>query len=415
MADSNTTRTYRIAVVGGDGIGPEVTACAVELLQAACNEIDGLALEFLDAPAGASTYLEQGEALPRSTPGDLPERRRDLARRRAACRASGTPTGPRSFPRSPCGSCWTCMPGIRPARSLAGVATPLAGDPAIDFVVVRENTEGIFASLGAGIVLGDAAGDRYPGHHPTRYRACRPLGVRAGRRRAAARASSEGRRPRVTCVDKANILRSFAFFRKVFDEVAATYPDVAADHLYVDAAAMELVRRPGRFDVLVTENLMGDILSDLAAGLVGGLGVAPSADIGDHHAVFQPCHGTAPDITGQGIANPVAAILSGVMLLDYLADRDDNPAPRAAARRTRVGRRRVPGFGSSAHPRYRRPGHDRPGRSRDPIRPGVMPAKPATDRTATTGTNATRGRSLPSAARRRFPPGTSSFDNGRPS
>ena len=96
---------------------------------------------------------------------------------------------------------------------------------------------------------------------------------------------------------------------------------------------MELVRRPGRFDVLVTENLLGDILSDLAAGLVGGLGVAPSADLGDRHAVFQPCHGTAPDIAGQGVANPVAAILSGVMLLDHLADRHDDPAPRAAARR----------------------------------------------------------------------------------
>ena len=101
----------------------------------------------------------------------------------------------------------------------------------------------------------------------------------------------------------------------------------------VDAAAMEMVRRPGRFDVLVTENLLGDILSDLAAGLVGGLGVAPSADVGDRHAVFQPCHGTAPDIAGRGVANPLAAILSGVMLLDHLADARDDPAPRASARR----------------------------------------------------------------------------------
>ena len=96
---------------------------------------------------------------------------------------------------------------------------------------------------------------------------------------------------------------------------------------------MELVRRPERFDVLVTENLLGDILSDLAAGLVGGLGVAPSADLGDRHAVFQPCHGTAPDIAGRGVANPLAAILSGVMLLDHLADRHDDPAAEAAARR----------------------------------------------------------------------------------
>ena len=126
---------------------------------------------------------------------------------------------------------------------------------------------------------------------------------------------------------------SFAFFRKVFDEVAACYPDVAAEHLYVDAAALELVRRPERFDVIVTENLLGDILSDLAAGLVGGMGVAPSADLGDHHAVFQPCHGTAPDLAGQGIANPVAAILSAAMMLDHLGlTRQDASLARAATR-----------------------------------------------------------------------------------
>ncbi len=193
-------------------------------------------------------------------------------------------------------------------------------------MVVRESTEGIFASLGGGIVLGDQLA--------TDTQVITRRGTERVVRAAFRLARKRGReRPRVTCVDKANILRSFAFFRKVFDEVAAEFPDVAADHLYVDAAAMELVRRPGRFDVLVTENLLGDILSDLAAALVGGLGVAPSADVGDGHAVFQPCHGTAPDIAGQGVANPVAAILSAVMMLDHLADAHDDPAPCAAARR----------------------------------------------------------------------------------
>src|SRR5208337_3932940 len=132
------------------------------------------------------------------------------------------------------------------------------------------------------------------------------------------------------CVDKANVLRSFAFFRKVFDEVAGRYPEVAADHLYVDAAA--LVRRPERFDVMVTENLLGDILSDLAAGLIGGMGVAPSADLGDRHAVFQPCHGTAPGLAGLGVANPVATILSCAMLLDHLARTNQDDASARAAR-----------------------------------------------------------------------------------
>src|SRR5207247_1386835 len=137
----------------------------------------------------------------------------------------------------------------------------------------------------------------------------------------------EGRPRRVTCVDKANILRSFAFFRRVFDEVAAEPrdPPIEGDHCYVDAMALRLVRDPASLDVLVTENMFGDILSDLAAGLVGGMGVAPSADIGDHHAVFQPAHGTAPDIAGKGIANPIAAILSAGMMLDWLGRRHHHP------------------------------------------------------------------------------------------
>jgi 3-isopropylmalate dehydrogenase len=119
-------------------------------------------------------------------------------------------------------------------------------------------------------------------------------------------------------VDKANVLPSMVFFRRIFDEIAAQYPDVATDRVYVDAMALFLVRKPEAFDVIVTENMFGDILSDLAGGLVGGMGMAPSGDIGDDCAVFQPSHGTAPDIAGKGIANPVATILSAAMMLDWL-------------------------------------------------------------------------------------------------
>src|SRR5262249_47292762 len=134
-------------------------------------------------------------------------------------------------------------------------------------------------------------------------------------------------------VDKANIFKSFAFFRKVFDEVSAGNPDIASERTYIDAQALYLVQRPGRFDVVVTENLFGDILSDLAAGLGGGMGMAPSGDIGDRHAVFQPAHGTAPDIAGKGIANPVAAILSAGMMLEWLGRRHGSPALIEAAER----------------------------------------------------------------------------------
>ena len=125
----------------------------------------------------------------------------------------------------------------------------------------------------------------------------------------------------VTCVDKANVISSLAYFRRIFDERAARNPDVGAAHAYVDATALNMVRRPWDLDVLVTENMFGDILSDLGAGLIGGMGMAPSADIGDERAVFQPCHGSAPDITGLGKANPTAMFLSAAMMLEWLGER----------------------------------------------------------------------------------------------
>jgi 3-isopropylmalate dehydrogenase len=148
-------------------------------------------------------------------------------------------------------------------------------------------------------------------------------------------AAARGKGGKVTCVDKANILPSMTFFRRIFDEVRARHPDVAAEHMYVDAAALNLVRRPWDFDVMVTENMFGDILSDLGAALLGGMGLAPSADIGDRHAVFQPCHGSAPDIMGTGKADPVGMFLSAAMMLEWLAERHGDSACANAARRIR--------------------------------------------------------------------------------
>lgn len=318
-------KSYRIAVVRGDGIGPEVIDCALEVVAAAQRATTGFELALIDAPAGAGTYRERGEALPASSLATCREADAILL---GACGLPEVryPDGTEIIPQVTLRIELDLYAGIRPARRLEGVTGALAGDPAIDFVIVRESTEGIFASLGGGIVLGDQlATDTQVITRRGTERVVHAA-FRLARRRGRAR-------PRVTCVDKANILRSFAFFRQVFDEVAALYPDVAADHLYVDAAAMEFVRHPERFDVLVTENLLGDILSDLGAGLIGGLGVAPSADLGDRHSVFQPCHGTAPDLVGMGVANPVATILSAVMMLDHLAEAHDDPAPGAAARR----------------------------------------------------------------------------------
>jgi 3-isopropylmalate dehydrogenase len=219
--------------------------------------------------------------------------------------------------------------GVRPIKPLGGLPLPLADPRArgIDAVIVRESTEGLFAARGKTVVDGlDAAHDTMTITRAGCERLFRFSFALARRRKAA------GRPGLVTCVDKANVLGAFAFFRGIFDDVAREYPEIRADHCYVDAMALNLVKRPWAFDVLVTENMFGDILSDLIAALAGGMGMAPSADIGDRHALFQPAHGTAPDIAGQGLANPSAMLLSAAMMLDWLAQRHADAALADGAR-----------------------------------------------------------------------------------
>jgi 3-isopropylmalate dehydrogenase len=223
--------------------------------------------------------------------------------------------------------------GVRPIRLYEGVPRPLAIPPGhtIDYVILRENTEGLFASMGGGARSGDdVVADTLI---VTRRGAARIA------RRAFEMARERGRGApadgvkRVTCVDKANVFRSYAFFRDVFRETARAFPDVEADCVYVDAMSMYVVQAPWRYDVMVMENMFGDILSDLGAATVGGLGMAPSGDVGDTHALFQPSHGTAPDIAGLGIANPVATILSAAMLCRWLAASRGDAAAAVAAER----------------------------------------------------------------------------------
>ena len=149
--------------------------------------------------------------------------------------------------------------------------------------------------------------------------------------RLAERRKQKGGQGRLTCVDKANVFASMAFFRKIYDEVSKDFPEAQKDYAYVDAMALNLIRAPWDYDVLVMENMFGDILSDLAGGLVGGMGMAACAEIGDEVGLFQPAHGSAPDIMGQDKANPLAAILSGAMMLDYLAEQSGDEAYGDAA------------------------------------------------------------------------------------
>lgn len=316
-----------IAVLVGDGIGPEVMAPALEILRK-IEATSKLKFRFTEAAAGANHYLETGASMPKSTVRLCDEADAILL---GACGLPHVryPDNTEITPQIELRFLFDLYAGVRPARLIPGVPSPIVGaaEHGIDLVLIRESTEGLFASMGKGVVTDDDARETLVITRKTSQRLF-DFSFRLAQRRRA-----QGRRGLLTCVDKANVFKAFAFFRGIFDATAAHYPDVETARTYVDACSAQLVRRPWDFDVMVTENMFGDILSDLTAGLVGGLGMAPSADIGDRHAVFQPCHGTAPDIAGQGKANPTAMILSAAMMLDWLADKHDVPEAASAAQR----------------------------------------------------------------------------------
>lgn len=314
-------QTFNITVFEGDGIGPEIIHPTVGILGDLARQ-GGYALNFDAVPAGAAHYAKTGDSLPAAS----------MAAARASdailLSAMGLPSvryadGTEISPQIDLRKALTLFAGVRPVRIFPGQRTPLNMPPGreVDFVLIRESTEGLFYTQGRGEVTRDEARETLLITRDISEKLFRfAFGLARDRK-------AQGRGPgRVTCVDKANVFRAFAFFREIFDAEAARHPDLIADHAYVDATALWFVLKPWDFDVLVTENMFGDILSDLGAGLMGGLGVAPSADIGLDQAVFQPCHGSAPDIAGQGIANPLAMILSGAMMLDWLGLRHDNPA-----------------------------------------------------------------------------------------
>lgn len=319
---------FHIAVLGGDGIGPEVMAPALEVLRKIEATTPGLTFRFTDAPAGAGHYLETGKSMPESTIKLCDEADAILL---GACGLPKVryPDNTEIMPQVELRFIFDLYAGVRPARLIPGVPSPIVGADkhGIDLIVIRESTEGLFASMGKGVVTDDDARETLLITRKTSERLFQFSFHLAERRKA------KGRQGTLTCVDKANAFKAYAFFRKIFDEAAARHPDVPTDRIYVDAASAMLVKRPWDFDVMVMENMFGDILSDLTAGLIGGMGMAPSADIGDRHAVFQPCHGTAPDIMGQGKANPTGMILSVAMMLDWLGDKHGHDGATAAGER----------------------------------------------------------------------------------
>lgn len=308
---------YHIAVLPGDGIGKEVMAAAGQVLEAVTQRIGvGFALDY--QLAGAQHYLDSGVALPESTLKVCELSDAILFGAMGLPHVRGA-DGTEIIPQLDLRFHFDLYAGVRPIRTFKGLPTPLVSPKAseIDFVLVRESTEGLFYARGRGDVRGDE--EVYDTMKITRKGTARICEFAFNL--AERRSKLKGRPARVTNVDKANVFASMAFWRKIFEESAARHSGVASDSAYVDAMALNLVMKPWAYDVMVTENMFGDILSDLIAALVGGMGMAPSGDIGDKHALFQPAHGSAPDIAGQGKANPTAMILSAAMMLDWLADR----------------------------------------------------------------------------------------------
>ncbi|OJX64721.1 MAG: 3-isopropylmalate dehydrogenase [Micrococcales bacterium 73-13] len=316
-------RTLSLAVIPGDGIGPEVTAQALRVLDTVTAGTD-LAFAKTEFRLGAERYLEDGQVLPEDE--------------FAAIKASdailfgavgGVPGDPRLREANIERGLLLRMRfeldqyvNLRPTRIVPGVVSPLSDPGPVDFVVVREGTEGPYVGNGGAIRRGT------PHEIANELGVNTAFGVERVVRDAFARARR--RRGRLTWVAKTNVLvHAGALWQRIVAEVGRDFPDVEVDYLHVDAATIFLVTDPARFDVIVTDNLFGDILTDLAGAIGGGIGLAASGNInpdGAYPSMFEPVHGSAPDIAGRGIADPTAAILSAALLLDHLG------APQPAAR-----------------------------------------------------------------------------------
>jgi 3-isopropylmalate dehydrogenase len=314
------SKQINLGVIGGDGIGPEVTALALEAINLATR---GSGVEFLttEYDLGARRYLSSGEIL---TDSDL----ESLASHDAIL------LGAIGDPKVPSGVLerglllklrfsFDHYINLRPTKLYEGVQSPLAEPGLIDFVVVREGTEGAYVGNGGAIRVGTENEIANETSVNTRFGVERCV-------RYAFELAANRERKKVTLVHKHNVLVSAGWlWQRTVDEVAKEFPTVSVDYQHIDAATIYLVTDPERFDVIVTDNLFGDILTDLAAAIGGGIGLAASGNInptGAYPSMFEPVHGSAPDIAGKGIADPTAAILSGAMLLEHLGN------PVAAAR-----------------------------------------------------------------------------------
>ena len=328
----------RLAVIGGDGIGPEVTAEALKVLEAAAP--DGVTFEQTTYDLGAERYLATGEVLPDTVLSEIREHDAILL---------GAVGGKPNDPNLPPGLLERGLllrlrfeldhyVNLRPSQLFPGAVSPLAAPGEVDFVVVREGTEGPYTGNGGALRVGT------PAEVATEVSVNTAYGVERVVRDAFARASRRPRR-KLTLVHKTNVLvNAGSLWWRLVQAVAPEFPDVTVDYIHIDAAMIFMTTDPARFDVIVTDNLFGDIITDLAAAITGGIGLAASGNVNPDRtapSMFEPVHGSAPDIAGQQKADPTAAILSAALLLDHLG----HPEAAAAIERAAIAdmAERVPG------------------------------------------------------------------------
>ena len=311
---------FQIATVPGDGIGKDIVNSAISIVDLSSEIIGGFKCNWETINAGAEYFSKEGCDV---EPGG--EDRISNADS-IFLGAIGLPTirhkdGTEVCPHLRFREMFGLYAGVRPVKAYPNITNRLSNKLAsnIDLVILRESTEGLFYTA--------AVHNRCPVDNNDEVQDIMRITRKTTEKlhdfafKLAQQRKSKGKLGKVTCVDKANVFRSQALFRKIFDERKDNFTEIEADHCYVDAMALNLIRNPWEYDVMVMENMFGDILSDLGGGLVGGMGMDSCAEIGDNHGLFQPAHGSAPDIMGQDKANPLATILSSTLMLDYLSDK----------------------------------------------------------------------------------------------
>jgi len=325
------SKKYDVVVLRGDGISREVIPEAVKALTATQDAVKGLDMKFTEFDCGFEYFQQTGEAWPADA---YPACRKSDAILYGAVGMPGVAGYEHIvYVHRILRQKLDLYANVRPIKLRANVPCPLVGkkEGDIDLVMVREGTEDLYTPIRGALERNETTEVAIDVKIVTRKGSERIIKYAFDMCRARDRGAPIDGKKRVTCVDKSTVLKSCALFKEVFDEVGAGYPEIEKDHALIDAWAQWAIRQPEFYDVIVTTNMFGDIISDLMSPFQGGLGLAPSAEVGDRYGMFRPIHGSAPKYYGKNVANPIATILSAKMLLDWLAQQHNDAAAKEAA------------------------------------------------------------------------------------